>query len=205
MTHRAKPEPIYLVRFQAARGVDAVRALRAALKYCGRYLKLRAIDARIDPSNQIANAFQKLRRDSSGKSSRSVAQIQTKSTRAAEQEHRRSQMDMSKYASRKFIKPEDLASGPQRKTIASIEEGKFDKPAVTFEDGTKMSLNGTNVSTLIELFGSTEHRDWIGEQIELYAGSLRYAGEDNPAVLVRSIAPPAAAKTQPGMDDKIPF
>jgi hypothetical protein len=66
-------------------------------------------------------------------------------------------MDMSRYASRKFIKPEDLASGPQRKTIMTIEEGRFDKPVVTFEDGARLSLNGTNVSTLIDAFGTGEH------------------------------------------------
>jgi hypothetical protein len=133
-----------------------------------------------------------------------VAQVETKSTRAAQP--RRNQMDMSKYASRKFIKPEDLAGGPQLKVFASIEPGQFGKPIATFEDGTKMSLNGTNVSTLIELFG-TEHRDWIGEQIELYRGTLRYNGDDNPAVLVRLIPPPTAARTGPqsDMDDEIPF
>jgi hypothetical protein len=116
-------------------------------------------------------------------------------------------MDMSRYASRKFLKIEDVAAGPLRKTIAAIEEGKYDKPTVTFEDGTKLSLNATNVSTLIDAFGTTEHTDWLGEQIELYAGMLRYNGEDNPAVLVRSLTSPAAIK-QPGrgdMDDEIPF
>jgi hypothetical protein len=115
-------------------------------------------------------------------------------------------MDMSRYASRKFLKVEDVAARPLRKTIAAIEEGKFDKPVVTFEDGTKLALNATNVSTLIEAFLSTEHSDWLGEQVELYAGTLRYNGEDNPAVLVRSLTPPAAR--QPGrgdMDDEIPF
>jgi hypothetical protein len=52
---------------------------------------------------------------------------------------------------------------------------------VTFEDGTRVSLNGTNVSTLLDAFGSIEHEDWIGQRIELYAGTLRYNGNDNPA------------------------
>src|SRR5262245_41133438 len=115
-------------------------------------------------------------------------------------------MDMSRYASRKFLKVEDVAARPLRKTIAAIEEGKYEKPIVTFEDGTKLSLNGTNVSVLIDAFGTAEHKDWLGEQIELYAGTLRYNGEDNPAVLVRSLTPPAVR--QPGrgdMDDEIPF
>jgi hypothetical protein len=120
-------------------------------------------------------------------------------------------MDMSRYASRKFVKPEDLASGPQRKTITVIEEGRFDKPVATFEDGSRLSLNGTNVSTLIDAFGSTEHEDWIGERVELYAGTLRYNSNDNPAVLVRALNPSSAtvkAKPKPQRDepdDEIPF
>jgi hypothetical protein len=122
-------------------------------------------------------------------------------------------MDMSRYASRKFIKPEDLANGPQHKVIVTIEEGRYDKPVVTFEDGTKVSLNGTNVSTLIDAFGSAEHEDWIGERIELYAGTLRYNGSDNAAVLVKVLNPRPAAervklKPQPPRDDpddEIPF
>jgi hypothetical protein len=120
-------------------------------------------------------------------------------------------MDMSRYASRKFIKPEDLQGGPQRKTIMAIEEGRYDKPVVTFEDGTRLSLNGTNVSALLDAFGSTGHEDWIGQRIELYAGTLRYNGNDNAAVLVRALNPSlAAARAKPkpqrdDPDDEIPF
>jgi hypothetical protein len=119
-------------------------------------------------------------------------------------------MDMSRYASRKFIKPEDLANGPQYKTIVAIEPGKYNKPNVTFEDGTRLSLNGTNVSTLIEAFGSTDHEDFIGQRVELHAGTLRYNGSDNPAVLVRVPSPSPAAvkakpKPQPPFDDEIPI
>ena len=50
---------------------------------------------------------------------------------------RRSQMDMSKYASSSFIKVDDLADGPEQKMITEIEEGQYEKPVVTFEDGTQ--------------------------------------------------------------------
>ena len=43
-------------------------------------------------------------------------------------------------------------------TITIIEEGRYDKPVVIFEDGTRLSLNGTNVSTLITAFGSRTTR-----------------------------------------------
>jgi hypothetical protein len=117
--------------------------------------------------------------------------------------------DMSRYASSSFIKPEDLADGPERKVITEIGEGRFDKPVATFEDGTKLSLNGTNVSTLIRAFGKNAE-DWISQPIELYAGTLRYNNNDNPTVLVRALNPiPAAARTPPKspppFDDEITF
>ena len=121
-------------------------------------------------------------------------------------------MDMSRYASSSFIKVDDLTDGPEQKLITDIEEGRYEKPVATFEDGSKLSLNGTNVNTLIRAFGKND-QDWIGQRIELYAGTLRYNGNDNPAVLVRALNPsPAAARTPPkpqplrdDMDDEIPF
>src|SRR5512132_1351039 len=87
---------------------------------------------------------------------------------------RRSQMaDMRKYASSTFIKVDDLEDGPEQKVIVEIAEGKDDKPVATFDDGTKLSLNGTNVNTLIRAYGPNEI-DWLQKRIELYAGTLRY-------------------------------
>src|SRR5262245_5182397 len=84
-------------------------------------------------------------------------------------------MDMSKYASAAFIKPVDLEGGPQIKKISAIEEGKFGKPNLIFDDGTLLSLNGTNVNTLMRAFG-WDSEDWIDQQIELRAGTLKYNG-----------------------------
>ena len=106
-------------------------------------------------------------------------------------------MDMRKYASSGFIKVDDLANGPEKKQIIAIEEGKYDKPVVTFDDGSKFSLNGTNVNTLIRAYGSND-KDWLKKQIELYAGTIRYNGTDNPGVLVRAIdVLPIAERTPP--------
>jgi hypothetical protein len=121
-------------------------------------------------------------------------------------------MDMSRYASSSFIKVDDLADGPERKMISDIGEGRYEKSVATFEDGSKLSLNGTNVGTLIRAFGKNDE-DWIGQRIELYAGTLRYNGNDNPAVLVRALnSLPAAARTPPkpqrprdDLDDEVPF
>lgn len=80
-------------------------------------------------------------------------------------------MDMTKYAGSTFIKVEDLAGGSLRKTIADVEEGKFEKPVATFRDGPKLSLNKTNVRTLIRAFGE-DSSDWIDQLVELYAGTV---------------------------------
>ena len=84
-----------------------------------------------------------------------------------------------------------------RSVITVIGEGRYEKPVATFEDGSKLSLNGTNVGTLIRAFGKDDE-NWIGQTIELYAGTLRYNGNDNPAVLVRALNPsPAAIRAKP--------
>jgi len=85
-------------------------------------------------------------------------------------------MDLARYASAKFLKLDDLikAGRPLLKTIESVTEGNYDKPVLRFTDGTRLSLNATNVSTIIELFGSTESDDLIRQDIELYVGATRY-------------------------------
>jgi len=115
-------------------------------------------------------------------------------------------MDLSQYASSQFIKVDDLADGPQQKTIASIEPGKFDKPVVTFSDRTRLSLNNTNVNTIINAFGSTESEDLIGKDVELYVGTIRYQGDDKKSVLLRALSRPAATQSlKAELDDEIPF
>jgi hypothetical protein len=116
--------------------------------------------------------------------------------------------DMSRYATSTFIKVDDLTEGPEQKVITEIGEGKYEKPVATFNDGSKLSLNGTNVRTLIGAFGPNDE-DWIGQRIDLYAGTVRFDGKDTDSVLVRALNPlPAAERTplkpQP-VDDDIPF
>jgi hypothetical protein len=81
---------------------------------------------------------------------------------------------------------------------------------LTFEDSRKLSLNGTNVGTLLRALGPND-KDWIGKRIELDAGTVRFNGNDTASVLVRALdVLPAAERTplgpQPGdLDDEIPF
>ena len=121
-------------------------------------------------------------------------------------------MHMIKYAGSTFIKVDDLASGTLRKTIADVEEGKFEKPVITFEDGLKLSLNKTNVRTLIRAFGQ-DSNDWISRLVDLHAGTVSdNNGEPIASVSVRPIKPHDSAIAMPRVqptggptDDEIPF
>ncbi len=195
--------PTFILRLRAEPGVvDPIRGLRALLKTALRGLGLRAVDVRLVTISEL--------RRNRGKPSRSIAQIEPE--QSALHAERKGLMDMTKYAGSTFIKVEDLAGGSLRKTIADVEEGKFEKPVATFRDGPKLSLNKTNVRTLIRAFGD-DSSDWIDRFVELYVGTVSDKnGEPMPSVLVRPVPPPAAAKAIPGpqpargpMDDEIPF
>ena len=112
-------------------------------------------------------------------------------------------MDLSSYASKKFIKFEDVADRPLRKTIAGVEVGQYDRPVITFSDRSQFTVNGTNTNTLIDAFGSTESENLVGEEVELYAGTIRYQGSDKRSVLVRAVS--QGKKPKPELDDEIPF
>ena len=131
-------------------------------------------------------------------------------------------MRMSDYAGSDFVKYDDVAGNPRRETIASIKLGGYDRPEATFESGSLLSLNKTNVRTLIKAYGE-DSRDWIGCTIELYGGRTEYKGETHDSVLVRPISPTRAAppksdnvvtmtnppaaepRKRDDMDDEIPF
>jgi hypothetical protein len=184
---------IFVLRLRPLPRVDPIRALRGALKTLLRRHGLRCIS--LDDVSILGAG--------SGRQPKRADKL------------RKTQMDMSKYASSIFIKVDDLEHGPEKKVIIEVEEGKFEKPVLTFDDGSKFSLNGTNVGTLIRAFGKN-NKDWINKKVELYVGTLRYNGVDNPSVLVRALETvPDAARTPPeskplkstkdDMDDTIPF
>jgi hypothetical protein len=142
----------------------------------------------------------KQRRQPASSSSRLVAQVERKSKRAGKV---RTIMDLSSYASKKYIKLEDVADRPLRKTIVGVEIGQYDRPVITFSDRSQFTVNGTNTNTLIDAFGSTESESLVGEQIELYAGTIRYQGADKPSVLVRAVS--QGKKPKPEFEDEVPF
>jgi len=123
-------------------------------------------------------------------------------------------MDMSKYAGSAFITLDHVKDGPIRGVIDAIEEGQYGRPVITFTTGLRFSLNVTNTQTLIKACGS-ESDDCIGEQVELYQGTIPYQGSLKEAVVLRHLPhdgekkPPPARPKLPGnsgdMDDEIPF
>src|SRR5262245_21141198 len=114
------------------------------------------------------------------------AQAVRKTKQARRQE---TTMDMRKYSGNTFIKVGDVRDGPRRVVIEDVAEGKYGKPDLHFDDGTKLSVNATNNRTLMLAYGD-ESEDWIGKEIELYLGELKYNGDMQEAVLVKPISPP---------------
>jgi hypothetical protein len=107
-------------------------------------------------------------------------------------------MDMTKYSGVHFIKLNDVLHTPIRQTIVGVEvDERFGKPVLTFESGEKFSVNSTNNRILLRACGK-HSSDWIGKEIELYAGEVEFQNKMQPAVIVRPISPAE-------MNDSIPF
>jgi hypothetical protein len=126
---------------------------------------------------------------------------------------RETNMKMSKYAGSSFIGYDDVEGGPFRGTVAMVEHGSYDKAVITFSSGQRFSLNVTNTQILIKAWGD-ESDDWVGEKVELYTGTVKFKGEDQPSVLVRPLErKPGEKKAKPpkpkggpvSMDDDIPY
>ena len=56
-----------------------------------------------------------------------------------------------------------------------------------FTDGSKLSLNKTNVNTLFELFGSADSKYVVDKVVELYIGTTTYQNTERQSVLLRGV------------------
>ena len=118
-------------------------------------------------------------------------------------------LDMKKFAGSAFIKLESVGDGVLIKTIIDVTEGQFGRPVLTFADGSRLTLNKTNVGALLT-FGDSS-KDWLGKRIEIFAGVVSYNGSDTDSVRVRAHASPASKKKKEGgdpedeLDREIPF
>ena len=129
-------------------------------------------------------------------------------------------MDVSKYLGSTFLKVADVkVNGPIQVVIVSIVEGKFEKPDLVFDDGTRLSLNVTNTRILARAYGK-DTAFWIDKEIELNVGETKYQGKPQESILITPISPPVdkkawvdgptSARRIPrgpanDMDDEIPF
>jgi hypothetical protein len=148
------------------------------------------------PSQPTNTHDESLARDPSASHSKSAAETK--------------KMDVRKYLGVMFVPLEVLqASGPQQKEIEATEEGKYGKLNLIFTDRSAVSLNATNLRTLVEAFGF-ETANWPGHSVELAAGELKYDGKFNPAILIAplesaSVEKPSSMPRSDGMDSDIPF
>jgi hypothetical protein len=110
-------------------------------------------------------------------------------------------MDMRKFSSPTFLKVNDVRDGPLQLQIAVVNEGKYEKPDLVFETGETLSLNATNVNTLMRAYGSNSDH-WTGKEIELALAKIKYQGELQDAVIVKPISPPAP---KPDFNDDVAF
>ncbi len=124
-------------------------------------------------------------------------------------------MDMRKYSGAAFLKVGDVkVNGPLRVVIVDIVEGKYSRPDLEFDDGTKLSVNATNNRVLIAAYG-WDSTNWIDKEIELSVGQVQYEGELQDSILVKPISPPIEKRPPPkpkgesdkrgDLDDEIPF
>ena len=111
-------------------------------------------------------------------------------------------MDMSKYVGDTFRKVDDIkANGSVRVTIIDITEGRFGKPDLTFDDGTKLSVNKTNARILTRAYG-TDGDEWVNKRIELVVGTIPdREGRPQESILVEPISKSTVTKARPEPDD----
>jgi hypothetical protein len=125
-------------------------------------------------------------------------------------------MDVREWIGGTFLKLEDMGATPIVLTIVDIAEGKYDKPDLTFNDGSKLSLNKTNGRAIVRAWGY-ETDDWIGQQVELSVGLTTYNGEEQKSILLvpitratpanagRLLKPSKLTRMSEPPDDDIPF
>ena len=124
-------------------------------------------------------------------------------------------MDVSKYMGAAFLKLGDVkVNGPLRLIITDVEEGKYDRPDVSFDAGTWLRLNATGKRTLARAWG-IDTDAWIGKEVELSVGETDKMEEMivvtpiSPAIPREDRPPPAKPSKRKNdrsdMDDEVPF
>jgi hypothetical protein len=116
-------------------------------------------------------------------------------------------MDMRRYSGSAFLKVDDIkASGPRRVVIADVKEGKYGRPDIEFDDGSKIGVNATNNRALVNAYGRNSD-SWLNKQVELAIGEVKYQAEATAYIMIKPISQPVEKKEPPppSIDDEIPF
>jgi hypothetical protein len=111
-------------------------------------------------------------------------------------------MDMRKFNGEQFIKLDDVRGGPLVLQIAVVKEGKFDRPEIVFESGEIFTVNVGNNNILIRTYGP-DSSDWLGKEIELTLGQVKFKGELQDSIIVKPVSPPLAAGELTAATNKI--
>ena len=108
-------------------------------------------------------------------------------------------MDARKFAS-KYINPDHVREAPITTRIISVFEGEYGLK-LELETGSQLSVNQTNINTLIKAWG-IETDNWIEQELELSLGFYKdwkvKPPVDKETVIVRAISPPKAATANGG-------
>jgi hypothetical protein len=101
-------------------------------------------------------------------------------------------MNVHEWIGARFLKPEEIGTTPIVLTIVNVSEGKWGKLDLSFNDGSKLSLNTTNGRAIARAWGY-ESDDWIDKMVELSVGLTSYKGEQKESILVKPITPATPA------------
>jgi hypothetical protein len=171
-------QPTYVLELRAAPGTNAMRALRSLLRTALRRHGLKCVAA-----HEKLNHFAVVVGADDGKNAKRAVEMKA--------------MDVSNYLGHAFLKVDDVkVNGPIRVVIENVDEGRYDKPDATFDDGTRLSLNVRNTRILARAYGK-DTDDWIGKEIELGVGEIEYQGKMQETILVKPISPPIEKKAAP--------
>jgi hypothetical protein len=113
-------------------------------------------------------------------------------------------MDVSRYLKPAFIRYQDVVGAPRTERIVAVQDGNFDCLDLKFESGDSLSLNQTNLKTLVLAYGK-DTDNWIDKDLELYGGETQFNGEVKQSVLIKPISPSKSLDVKPSPDDDIPF
>jgi hypothetical protein len=103
-------------------------------------------------------------------------------------------MDITQFLGTATLKIADLKDGSIKAMITDVSIGKYNKPDLTLDDGSRLSCNITHARVLARHYG-IDTDNWIGKAVQLSIGPLRFQGQEQDAILVRPLSPPLEKKS----------